>query len=345
MEQIKKLDADRIRFGIVGLGVIANSHIQALREIPSAVVAGVYDRAVDRAEQVARDLGAVVYSSYDEMLADESIDAVCICTPSGFHADQAEQALRAGKHVVLEKPMALTAADAARVCRAEEESNCMATVIFQSRFFEDFIRVRDLIRSGAFGRLTLCDLYMKYWRDPAYYAAGAWRGTWKMDGGGALMNQGIHGVDLMRYLLGDITLLRGRAQTMVHNIEVEDTAIALVEYSSGAMGVIEASTAVYPGFSRRIEIYGSQGYAVLVDFTLEKLCVNGEMLVDRVVETDIGVVSDPTRMSYDGHLMQLKNFVAALRGEEALSVTTRDGYEAVRLIEEIYRSSQNGEIK
>ena len=332
-----------VRFGIVGLGVIANTHIQAIKETEGAVVAGVFDRSRERTEQIARDLNANAYFSYSAMLADEGIDAVCICTPSGLHADQAVQALREGKHVIVEKPMALTAVEGAKICREAESSNRLLSVIFQTRFREDVVRLKEVIRTGALGRLTFCDLYMKFWRDPSYYTSGAWRGTWLMDGGGALMNQGIHGVDLMRYLVGDATLLKGRAKTLVHDIEVEDTAAALVEYSSGALGVIEASTAAYPGFSRRIEIHGSRGYATLVDATLEKLCVDGEMLVDCVVTPDVGTVSDPTRMNNEGHILQIRNFVAAIRGEEELLVTAHDGYEAVRLIEEIYRSSQETE--
>lgn len=154
------------------------------------------------------------------------------------------------------------------------------------------------------------------------------------------MNQGIHGVDMMRYLVGDATLLRGRTKTLYHEIEVEDTAVALLEYSCGALGVIEASTAAYPGYSRRIEIHGTKGYATLVDCTLEKLCINGEMLVDRAVSADEGTISDPTKMSHDGHSLQLRNFIAAVRGEETLAVTARDGCEAVRLIEAIYCSSR-----
>ncbi len=332
-----------IKFGIVGLGVISNTHIQALKEIEGVTVRGVFDRSQQRMIEVARETGARTYASYEELLADGEIDAVCICTPSGLHAKQAIQALQSGKHVVLEKPMALTSADAEEICREAENSDRLITVIFQSRFHRDVRRVKKLIEDGALGRLTLCDLYMKFWRDPSYYASGAWRGTWQMDGGGALMNQGIHGVDLIRYLVGDATVLKGRTKTLVHDIEVEDSAVALLEYSSGALGVIEASTAAYPGFSRRIEIHGSKGYATIVDMTIEKLCVDGEMLVDRVVAPDVGLISDPTRMNHEGHLLQLRNFVSAIKGEESLLVTDRDGYEAVRLIEEIYRFSRETE--
>ena len=331
---------EKVRFGIIGCGVIAAVHITALAEIGRAALYGVFDHSPERREAFAAKYGARAYASYAAMLADPAIDAVIICTPSGLHADQAVQALREGKHVVLEKPMALSIADCEKLCREAELSRCVLTVISQNRFREDVQTVKRLIDEGAFGKLVMCDLYMKYWRDPSYYASGAWRGTWQMDGGGALMNQGIHGVDLMRYLIGDVKLLRGRAKTLVHDIEVEDTAAALVEFDCGALGVIEASTAAYPGFSRRIEIHGSRGYATLVDSTLEKLCIDGEMLVDGTVAPDVGTTSDPTQLGADGHILQLRNFVAAVRGEEELVVTARDGCEAVRLIEQIYHSSK-----
>ncbi|MBQ9773401.1 MAG: Gfo/Idh/MocA family oxidoreductase [Clostridia bacterium] len=329
-----------VRFGIVGCGVVSHTHAAALGECEGAVLVGVFDRNATKREEFAAYYGVRAYASYASMLADGEIDAVCICTPSGLHADQAIQALREGKHVVLEKPMALSTADAERVCREAERSHHSLTVISQHRFREDILRLKALIDEGAFGTLVLCDLYMKFWRDPSYYAGSMWRGTWAMDGGGALMNQGIHGVDLMRFLVGEARLLKGRAKTLTHEIEVEDTAAALVEFECGALGVIEASTAAYPGFSRRIEIHGTRGYATIMDARLEKLCVGGEMLVDRHLEVDAGTASDPTKMSHMGHLLQLQNFVAAIRGEEPLLITARDGYEAVRLIEAVYRSSE-----
>ena len=329
-----------IRFGIIGCGVIANVHASAIALIQDAQLGGVFDYSTARAEAFAQKWNTVVYPSYAAMLADRQIDAVIICTPSGLHADQAVQALRENKHVVLEKPMALSTADAAKLCRESELSHHLITVISQHRFQPDIQRVKELVEQGALGSIVFCDLYMKYWRDPSYYAESSWRGTWRMDGGGALMNQGIHGIDLIRYLVGEAKLLRGRAKTLVHDIEVEDTAAALVEFACGALGVIEASTSAYPGFSRRIEIHGSKGYATLVDSTLEKLCINGEMLVDKNVLPDAGTASDPTQLGHVGHTLQLQNFVAAVRGEENLLITARDGYEAVSMIEQIYRSSE-----
>ncbi|MBQ9798177.1 MAG: Gfo/Idh/MocA family oxidoreductase [Clostridia bacterium] len=329
-----------IRFGIVGCGIVSQAHAASILALDGLELAGCYDHSAERSAEFAAQYGTKAYPSYSAMVADETIDAVCICTPSGLHADQAVQALREGKHVFLEKPMALNAHDAARVCRAAETSHHLITVVSQNRFRADVLRLRELIQNGSFGRLVLCDLYMKFWRDPSYYANSTWRGTYAMDGGGALMNQGIHGVDLMRFLVGDAKLLRGRAKTIVHDIEVEDTAVAMLEFDCGALGVIEASTATAPGFSRRIEIQGERGYAILTDVTLEKLCIDGKMLVDLSVEADAGTASDPTQLKNEGHLLQLRNFAAAIRGKEELLSTPRDGYEAVRLIEEIYQSSK-----
>lgn len=324
----------------MGCGMVAVTHADSITGCEGASLVGVFDRGEERCAAFAKRYGVRTYASYGEMLSDEEIDAVCICTPSGLHAEQAIAALQAHKHVVLEKPMALNTADAERVVAAAERAHCLLTVISQYRFYEDVVRVKRLIEQGAFGTLSLCDLYMKYWRDPSYYAESTWRGTWTMDGGGALMNQGIHGVDLMRYLLGDARVLKGRARTVLHDIEVEDNALALVEYDCGAMGVIEASTAAYPGFSRRIEIHGSRGYALLVNATLEKLFIDGEMMVDRSIAPDAGTSSDPTKLSHVGHLLQMENFVKAIRGEASLVSTARDGMEAVRLIESVYRSSE-----
>ena len=328
-----------IKFGIIGCGMIAGTHAQALNNVDGAMLCGVFDQNEIRAIEFASKYGIRSYNSLKEMLNDNEIEAVCICTPSGLHAEQAIAALSAGKHVVLEKPMALTTADAKRICDQADKSNGLITVISQSRYGDDIERVKALIKDKAFGQLVTCDLYMKFWREPSYYENSPWRGTWLYDGGGALMNQGIHGIDLMNYLFGAPRLLSGRVKTLVHGIEVEDTAAALVEYDCGALGIIEGTTSAYPGFSRRIEINGSKGYAHIVAGKLESLCINGEVLFQGVSVTKNGTESDPTKLNYEGHVKQLTNFINAINKKEPLFVTANDGYAAVKIIEEIYNSS------
>ena len=331
----------KIRFGILGCGTIGDVHARAIRELSDdAELIALCDVSEERANEYAKKYGVKAYTSYEEMLASPDIDAISICTPSGMHADQSIKALDAGKHVLLEKPMALTSADAKRVCDKVEETKKTLSVIFQMRFTDDIQYLRKVINEGKLGQLVFCDLYMKYWRDKSYFTVSPWRGTFAMDGGGALMNQGIHGVDIMHYLFGKPRLLTARVKTLVHDIETEDTAIATVEYESGALGVMQASTSSNPGFNRRIEINGSRGYAIIVDANIEKLYIDGEFVIDTSVTSGASTASDPTKMSHDRHALQVKNFIRAIRGEEELVSTALDGYNAVSFIEDVYKASK-----
>ncbi len=325
-----------VRFGILGCGMIAGFHASAIAQIENAVLVGVADANPDRAKVFAEERGIAAYTDYEQMLADESIDAVCVCTPSGFHAENTLQALKAGKHVVLEKPMTITVADADRVIDACERYGKLVTVISQFRFSDDVQRVKELVDEGAFGTLAFCNLSMKYWRDPSYYANSCWKGTYKMDGGGALINQGIHGVDLLLYIMGDASVSFAKTRTAFHNIEAEDSAVALLEFANGCLGTLEASTCAYPGFERKIELYGSEGCAILRENRLEKLIVHGETLIDRKVET-VHTSADPAAMSCEQHRLQLQNFVGAICGTEPLLIDSVQGKRAVKLVQEIYQ--------
>ena len=326
----------KVRFGIVGCGMIANMHADAIANMDNALLVGVADNARQAAEKFAQPRGAKVYDDYAAMLRDPDVDAVCICTPSFLHASQAIDALNAGKHVVVEKPMALDEESADEIIKTCEKTGKMLTVVYQLRFEEDVIRLKGLIEGGAFGKITMCNLFMNYYRSKEYFASSNWKGTLKYDGGGALMNQGIHGVDLLEYLAGDITMVNGKAKTLVHNVEVEDTAVATVEFASGAMGVITASTCTYPGFGRRLEIYGEDGYAVLTENALTELMLNRQP-VELNQKATIGCAHDPTAVNYAMHKRQLNNFVAAIMGKEQLVSDCYAGKKAVRVIKEIYR--------
>lgn len=329
----------RLRFGLWGCGMIARFHADALLRIENAVLVGVADVSASFAADFADQYGIVAYADYEAMLADPNIDAVCICTPSGLHKENALQALRAGKHVVLEKPMAFTAAEAAELEKAAEESGCVLTVVSQLRFSKDICRVKALMEENAFGTPVLCDLYMKYWRDPAYYAGSTWKGTRRFDGGGALMNQGIHGVDILLYLAGNAKVLYAKNRTHFHNIEVEDVSVAMLEFENGATGVIEASTCANPGFERRLEIIGTEGSVILVENRIEKLILGGETVISGSSEPIPCTASDPAAMGCELHVMQLRNFVSAVQNGSRLAVTAADGRRAVALIEEIYSFS------
>lgn len=325
-----------LRFGIVGCGMIANVHAQALRSLEGVILAGVADARKESAEAFAEKYRIAVYENYESMLADGEIDAVCVCTPSGFHAENTLAALRAGKHVAVEKPIAMTAEEADEIIRTAKECEKLVTVISQMRFATDVIFLKDAIDTGKLGTLKMCDLYMKYWRDGAYYHSSPWKGNRALDGG-VLMNQGIHGVDLLRHLIGGATVVGSISDRLTHKIESPDTALALLRYDCGALGVIEASTATYPGFEMRLEIIGERGYALFLDNHLEKLVIEGEeMALPEEEHVSDGTAHDPTAVGFQKHARQLQNFADAICGEAQLMVDAEAGRGAVALILDIY---------
>lgn len=328
-----------IKFGIVGCGMIASINAEAIDSIPSAKLVGVADTNFDLACSFAKKRTVKAYENYDDMLADDEIDAVIVCTPSCFHAQNAIDALKSGKHVVLEKPMAIKLEDADKIIKAVNETGNTLTVVSQFRFSRDLLKVKRLIEKGAFGKISLCSLSMRYYRSPEYYSTSAWKGTLKFDGGGALINQGIHGIDLLQYLAGDVKSVTGVTRTLAHDVEVEDTATALVEFVSGALGTIVASTCAYPGFERKIEINGDKGFVILRENRIERLMIDGKEQ-DVTITDYANASSDPTNITCDEHKAQLENFISAIKGEEKLLVDCYEGRKALRIIEEIYR--QNG---
>ncbi len=332
----------KINFVIVGTGMIAPVHADAINSIENACLYGVCGRNSKKTAEFANKYGIKCYDSYDDVLADENVDAVSICTPSGYHAEQAIKALENGKNVVVEKPMALTISDCDRIIKKVEETGKNLAVICQLRFSEDVQRVKKLYDEGAFGTVSLCDLYMKYWRKPSYFTENDWRGTKTLDGGGALMNQGIHGIDLLLYITGGAKVISARAKTAYHNIEVEDSAAALLEYPNGAIGVIEGSTCAYPGFERSLEIHGSSGYVMLKSGIIEKLIINGEDVTPNNENVERhNSSSDPRSTGFLRHAKEYENFIAAINGKKEIMIDAKEGKKAVELIENIYRISEN----
>lgn len=332
------MDKKVLNFGIVGAGMIADFHAKAIGSLSNATLLGVCDKNPENAEKFAQKYNICAYADFEEMLKSENVDAVCICTPSGFHKENAIAALNAKKHVVLEKPMAFTLEESNEIIAAAKQNGKLITVISQLRFSEDVNRLKKLISEDSFGKIVFADLYMKYWRSENYYSQSDWKGTRRFDGGGALMNQGIHGVDILLYLMGNARVLHSKNKTAYHNIEVEDQSVSMIEFDCGALGVIEASTCAFPGFERKIEIIGSNGCAVLKENRLEKLVINGkEEEICKNTETS-KTASDPSAFDYNLHSLQLSNFIGAVFNENELLIDGTEGSRAVALIEEIYKN-------
>ncbi len=338
--------------GIVGCGMIAEYHARAVDEIDGARVVAAYSRTLANAEKIAgiAGHGCRTYDDLDAMLRRPEIDVVCVCTPSGAHMEPAVAAARAGKHVVVEKPLEVDLARCDAIINACDEAGVRLCAIFPSRFTPANVRLKEAVDSGRFGRLTLGDTHVKWWRTQEYYDSGGWRGTWKLDGGGALMNQAIHNVDLLYWLMGDVDSVAAHAATLAHSrIEVEDTVVASVRFKNGALGTIQAATSVYPGLAKRIEIHGDRGSARVEqdDVTLwdfQEKIPSDNIILAAIAGRSSGNsgASDPRGISHLGHREQIADFLRALDGQGEPAVDGREGRKSVEIIRAVYRSAREG---
>jgi predicted dehydrogenase len=341
-------------FGIVGCGMIAEFHTRAINEIENARVVAAYSRSVASAQKIAGMSTATcrTYNDLDAMLADPKVDVVSVCTPSGSHKEPAVQAALAGKHVVVEKPLEITLPRCDAIIEACDGAGKRLCTIFPSRFTPANIRLKEAIELGRFGRLTLGDTHVKWWRTQQYYDSGGWRGTWQLDGGGALMNQAIHNVDLLYWLMGDVESITAMCGTLAHvRIEVEDTAVAALQFKNGALGVIEAATSAYPGLLKRTEIHGDRGSARVEqdDITLwefqEKVPSDDDVYAAMAGQTGFKAgASDPRGITHIGHRDQLVDFLSAIDENRPPLVDGREGRKSVEIIRAIYRSVETGTI-
>lgn len=330
----------KLNFALIGCGAIAVHHVAAMEYVEGAEFVAVFGANAEQAREFGAKHGLKVYETLEAMLADPEIDVVTICTPSGTHAELAIQAMTAGKHVVCEKPLALTNEDCEAVVEAAKKYNRKCEVICQLRFADTVRYVKKVLDEGHLGKITSVGIHMKYWRSDEYYDNSDWRGTWKYDGGGALMNQGIHGIDLLRYFMGSPTKISAICSTLAHNIEVEDTAVAIMEYESGTVGVIEGTTSVYPGYPRRLELCGTKGSIVMMDDTIEKWDVQG-VAEPSFEKSAVGFgASDPNAIDCRGHAKQFNDIINAINNDTAVANSAEDGAATVALILGVYEAAR-----
>jgi predicted dehydrogenase len=330
-------------FGIVGTGVIAALHAAAIKTLPGARLAAVTDVVPGAAGTFAAARGCAAEPDLDALLARPDVDVVCVCVPSGLHAEIGVRAARAGKHLAVEKPVDVTLAAADRLIKAARDAGVALTVISQHRFDPGLIELRRLIGEGALGRLVLGEASTKWYRTQAYYDSAGWRGTWAMDGG-SLMNQGVHYVDLLRWCMGPVTEVTAVCATQAHQVEVEDTALALVRFASGAVGTIMSTTAAYPGFPQRLEITGTGGTVIVEDGRITRRALTGQddHGPGGTGEASAGAAADPAAIEVASHAAQLADLLAAVAGGREPAVGGQDGRDALEIICAVYESARTG---
>lgn len=327
-----------VRFGIIGCGIIADIHAQGILNTEEAELAAVFDTKRESAVKLTETYGGDICDTVEELLAREDVEVVCICTPSGMHAEQTAMVARAGKHVLVEKPMAIRLDDVERMIEVCAENGVLLATVFPRRMSPQARYARQVIQEGRLGKLSLCSAYVMLFRDQAYYDSAGWRGTWAMDGGGAMMNQGIHTVDMLQWLVGPVASLSAKAKAVLRNIEVEDTVIAALEFESGALGVLEITTTACDGKGQRLVIHGEKGVLVIEEDTIVSLEIDGQQV--QLPEFK------PFKVIPDGHRLQIRDMALAVREGREPVITGKDGRHSLEIILGTYEASrQHKEIK
>jgi predicted dehydrogenase len=333
-----------IHIGILGGGNISETHARAVHETDGAEVAAIYGQNQEKAVRLAGLFGGKVYANQEEFLDHKPLDLVMIGSPSGLHAEQGIAAAQRGLHVLVEKPLDISTERADALINECARAGVKLGVFFQDRVAPDIRRLKQLIADETLGKPILISGRVKWYRPPEYYKASRWRGTSALDGGGALMNQGVHTVDLLLWLMGDVRRVSAISTTALHEIEVEDTVVATLEFRNGAIGTLEAATSVYPGYPRRIELTGSKGTIILEHDRIIAADL-GDAHIDLVgptIESANPSSNSPVVSDISGHKELLKDLLRAIETNGRPVCDGVEGRRSVELVQAIYESARSG---
>jgi len=331
--------------GLIGGGNITETHARAARAIPGVEIAAVHGTNAEKVARLCREHGGTPYQDLDAFLRHRPMELVILGSPSGLHAAQGIAAARQGLHVLTEKPIEITTARADALIEAAKQANVKLGVIFQDRTKPHILQLKDWLDHGLLGKPLFVDARLKWYRPPEYYSNSRWRGTLALDGGGALINQGVHTVDLLLWLLGDVVRVQARTATLLHKIEAEDTAAAILEFSSGGVGIFHATTTAYPGYPRRVEISGTEGTVILEHDRI--IAVNLRNASATAIEPapldENQSASSATVNDFRGHQAILEDFLQAIQMNRGPACDGLEGRRSLALIESIYRATKTPE--
>lgn len=336
----------QVGVAILGTGMVADYHRQAIEAQDNAQLVAVSHHNPDKFADISARFG-VPCLSYDNVLRRDDVDVICICTPSGQHAEQTIQAATAGKHILVEKPMALTLEDADAMITACDNAGVSLGVALQRRAEPLFQQIKAATNAGDLGDLTLGIVTIPYVRDDAYYAQADWRGTWALDGGGVLMNQGIHLVDLLVWLMGDPVDVQAYADTLHRNVEVEDTLVASLKFANGSLATITATTTAAPGFAHRLEVYGTHGGIQVVGESVSAwgLAAGSPAHISPIrpnANTEAGSGGDPRGIKPSGHIQVLRELLTSIDAGQGPSIDGPQGKRSLKTILDIYAAAGLG---
>jgi UDP-N-acetyl-2-amino-2-deoxyglucuronate dehydrogenase len=331
--------------GIIGTGAIAAKQAEAIRELENAELLALCSSDPERAKSAESKFQLKTYTSVSEFLRHPGLDIVSICTASGNHGEPTLQAARAGKHVIVEKPIEINLERADRMIKACEENGVKLGVIFQNRFNKDFLLLKKWINEGLLGKLLMGNAYVNWFRSASYYSDSPWKGSLSGDGGGAFINQGIHTIDLLLDIMGDVSSVFAQVKTVLYPIEGEDIGAALVNFKNGALGNITAATSLYPGYPERLEIYGTKGSVILEGGKIAHAHFLEHQDIEPIKNSNGSGFSDPMAIGHHLHLEQFRDFIEAVKNDREPLVNGQEARKSLALILGIYESSKiNGPV-
>ncbi len=334
-------------FGIIGSGMIANVHAKVIQNIDNANLVGVCGLDPVKAHKLAEQYDCKSFLNYADMVRSPEIDIVTVATPSGNHMEPTVEAALNGKHVLCEKPLEISLERVDKMIEAHQKAGTCLGGIFNFRFNDSIATLKNAIETGRFGNISYASIHVPWWRTDEYYKS-SWRGTWKLDGGGALMNQSIHMVDLLQYLMGPLDALQAYYATRGHSIEVEDTATAIVKFRSGVLGGIYGTTASYPGEFRRLEITGTKGTVIQVENSFKVWQFADQNQEDHEIIKNFGTieggggVSDPAAIAYQPHQKNISAFIESVEAGRPFEIDGTEARKAVEIVLAIYTAAREG---
>lgn len=332
-------------FGIIGAGTIADFHARAIVSLYNARLAGITGSNNEKAAALAAKYNCRLFNNYEEMLLSDGIDIVTIATPSGAHMEPAIAAAHKGKHVICEKPLDISLERIDKMIEAHAQAGTYLGGIFNYRFHDTVRLLKTAVEQKRFGTITFASIQVPWWRNDDYYRS-SWRGTWKLDGGGALLNQSIHMVDLLQHLAGPVASLQGYIATLGHSIEVEDTAAAVVKFKNNALGTLYGTTASFPGQFRRLEITGTKGTVIMVDNSFTAWQFADATQEDVAILKKYskpeggGGVSDPKAIPFELHAKNFEAFIKSIEEGKRFEIDGPEARKAVEIILAVYSSAK-----
>jgi len=330
--------------GLIGGGNISETHARAASAIADLGIAAIFGTNAERVGRLCREYGGKPFRNFDEFLAHRPMELVAIGSPSGLHAEQGIAAARHGLHVLTEKPIDITVERADALITEARKAHVQLGVFFQDRCKPDILSVKNAVNAGALGNPIVVDARVKWYRPPEYYSNSRWRGTWALDGGGALINQAVHTLDLMLWIFGEVKTVQAICKTALHAIEAEDTLIAMLEFSNGALGVLQAATSVFPGYPRRLEFTGSQGTLIIEQDRLLSADLKNPFsdLLKRSEADKNPSSSSPIVSDARGHQAVLEDFLRSIQTNTKPRCDGQEGRRSLALVQATYEACRTG---